>query len=78
MIQAGNVCTVPRNLGQRCREPGKIITGSFQGVLRIFFPHQRDYQLNDLMLEEELGEPILQVEAGRFLSSVPASYPTRT
>jgi len=62
-------CLCVANIDNDSNGLPKIITGSLQGVLRIFFPRQRDYQLNDLMLEEELGDPILQVEAGRFLST---------
>lgn len=50
------------------RKKDKIVTGSYSGVIRIFLPHKREYNMNDLMLEEELDEPILQVEAGRFLA----------
>ena len=45
----------------------KIITGSFQGFLRIFQPHKRDFSPEDLLLEQQLGAPVLQVAVGRFL-----------
>jgi Bardet-Biedl syndrome 9 protein len=44
----------------------KIITGSYHGVLRIYLPHGQGFNVNDLMYEKNLDEPILQVEAGRF------------
>jgi Bardet-Biedl syndrome 9 protein len=47
----------------------KIITGSYQGTLRILYPRQRDFKIEDLMLEEQLGAPILQVECGRFIQN---------
>jgi Bardet-Biedl syndrome 9 protein len=46
----------------------KIVVGTLQGILRIFLPRKNEYSINDLMLEEELEGPILQIEAGRFLS----------
>ena len=45
----------------------KIITGSFQGVLRIFYPRTKNYQIEDLMLEHVIGMPILQIEVGHFI-----------
>lgn len=44
----------------------KIITGSFQGFLRIYNPRQQGYKVDDLM-EFQLDEPILQIEAGKFV-----------
>ena len=44
----------------------KIVTGSLHGVLRIFHPRKRDYQVEDLMLEKQLDQPILQLSAGIF------------
>eukprot|EP00746_Dinoflagellata_sp_MGD_P022428 gnl/MRDRNA2_/MRDRNA2_152475_c0_seq1.p1 gnl/MRDRNA2_/MRDRNA2_152475_c0~~gnl/MRDRNA2_/MRDRNA2_152475_c0_seq1.p1 ORF type:complete len:868 (-),score=140.42 gnl/MRDRNA2_/MRDRNA2_152475_c0_seq1:11-2614(-) len=52
-------------------EPGganKIITGSFQGVLRMYCPKQREYKIEDLILEKNLEMPILQIVAGKFVS----------
>ncbi len=46
----------------------KIITGSFSGLLRIYYPRQASYRIEDLMIEQNLGMPILQVAAGRFVS----------
>lgn len=45
----------------------KIIVGSFQGMLRIYAPRQQEFHPEDLMLEIDLGLPILQIEAGMFL-----------
>mmetsp|Transcript_22638 Transcript_22638/g.70294 ORF Transcript_22638/g.70294 Transcript_22638/m.70294 type:complete len:843 (+) Transcript_22638:343-2871(+) len=44
----------------------KIVTGSFQGTLRIYLPRDRDFRVEDLLLEQKLSDPILQVEAGQF------------
>ena len=46
----------------------KIIVGSFHGVLRIYCPKPPHFKPDDLMLEVQLQQPILQVEAGRFVS----------
>jgi len=47
----------------------KVVTGSFQGMLRIYNPRERDFKIEDLMLEQNLEEPILQLEAGLFSSN---------
>eukprot|EP00959_Pyramimonas_sp_CCMP1952_P126219 2639646-Pyramimonas_sp.AAC.1 len=47
----------------------KVVTGSFQGMLRIYNPKERDFKVEDLMLEQNLTEPIIQVEAGHFTSN---------
>lgn len=44
----------------------KIVTGSYSGLLRIYYPRQNEYKIDDLMLEKNLEEPILQIAAGRF------------
>jgi len=45
----------------------KIITGSFQGILRIFYPRQAAFRIEDLMLEKRLDYPIIQLTMGRFI-----------
>ncbi|CAN0492758.1 unnamed protein product [Scytosiphon promiscuus] len=45
----------------------KIVTGSFQGVLRAHHPAKAGFHVEDLLLEEDLGAPILQVSIGRFI-----------
>lgn len=45
----------------------KIITGSFQGVLRVHHPVKAGFRIEDLLLEQDLGAPILQVSVGRFI-----------
>jgi len=47
----------------------KIITGSFSGMLRIYLPKERNYSVNDLLMETDLGLPVLQVEVGNFIST---------
>lgn len=48
----------------------KIVTGSFQGLIRIYFPRQPGFLVDDLMLEQNLEEPILQLAAGHFTKTV--------
>ncbi len=57
----------------------KIVVGSLSGYLRVYYPRQAEYKIEDLMLEQQLGEPILQVELVRvthlkFISLIPLSY----
>lgn len=60
----GNVDNSPRGRT-------KIVTGSFSGVLRIFQPGGSSYVPSDLLLEQQMPAPILQVAMGKFISGVP-------
>jgi len=44
----------------------KIVTGSLQGVLRVFSPRQGDYKVEHQLLEVQLEQPVLQLLAGHF------------
>jgi Bardet-Biedl syndrome 9 protein len=57
-----------RSTGTGNNTLNKIITGSFSGLLRIYYPRQPEYRIEDLMIEQNLGMPILQVSAGRFIA----------
>lgn len=46
----------------------KIVTASFSGMIRVYAPKERDYKVDDLVLEVDLKLPILQVEVGVFVS----------
>ncbi|XP_071822980.1 protein PTHB1-like isoform X3 [Apostichopus japonicus] len=49
----------------------KVIVGSYQGILRIYTPQSgkgSNLQAEDVLLEQQLPLPILQVEAGKFVS----------
>ena len=46
----------------------KIIVGSYHGILRIYCPKPPNFKPDDLMLEVQLQQPVLQVEAGKFVS----------
>lgn len=47
----------------------KIIVGSLEGIIRIYNPSKPQYRIEDLILEESLGHPILQLLVGRFIPS---------
>ena len=50
----------------------KIIIGSFEGKLRIFKPNRKknnQYHVEDLIVEKNMGYPILQVSVGTFSKS---------
>jgi Bardet-Biedl syndrome 9 protein len=48
----------------------KIVVGSFSGVLRIYNPKRNKYSPNDLLLEQQLDQPIIQVAIGKFVPYV--------
>lgn len=45
----------------------KVVTGSLQGMLRVHHPRQPYFGIEDLLLEQDLGSPILQVAVGSFI-----------
>jgi len=47
----------------------KILVGSFQGMLRMFFPSKAQYRVEDLVHEGPLQQPILQLALGKFIPS---------
>ncbi|KAL0216872.1 hypothetical protein RCL1_007355 [Eukaryota sp. TZLM3-RCL] len=49
----------------------KVVTGGLDGTIRIHYPQERDSSADDLLLEQNLGKPILQLALGRFVSSSP-------
>lgn len=57
---AGNVDNDPE-------EGNKLVTGSLQGMLRVHYPRQSSFRIEDLLLEQDLGTPILQLAIGRFI-----------
>ncbi|RLN65427.1 hypothetical protein BBJ28_00019046, partial [Nothophytophthora sp. Chile5] len=48
----------------------KIVTGSMNGVLRMYYPSQSEFRIEHLLLEENLRRPILQLELGYFIPYV--------
>ena len=47
----------------------KIVVGSLTGMLRIYSPTKPGYRIEDLVIEEDLGVPILQLLMGKFIPS---------
>lgn len=48
----------------------KIVLGTFSGMLRVYYPRgsvSAGYRVEDLMMEENLGLPILQLAVGKFV-----------
>ena len=57
------------NIDNAQNQEDKIIIGSFQGKLRIFKPNRKknnQFHVEDLIIEKNMGFPILQVRAGKF------------
>lgn len=60
-------CLCVANIDNEAGGSNKIITGSLQGMLRMYIVKQKDYKIEDLILEKDMEAPILQVVAGRFV-----------
>ncbi|KAF4138218.1 PTHB1 C-terminus [Phytophthora infestans] len=45
----------------------KIVTGSLNGVLRMYCPTQSEFRIEHLLLEENIRRPILQLALGYFI-----------
>jgi len=61
-LAIGNIDNEPSKIST-----DKIVTGSFSGILRIYYPKASESNAADLLIESNLGHPILQVELGRFV-----------
>ncbi|XP_046859172.1 protein PTHB1-like [Xenia sp. Carnegie-2017] len=61
-------CLCVANINNDVSSSDKIIVGSYHGMLRIFMPRSAEFKPEDLMLEIQMSQPILQVEAGRYVS----------
>jgi len=68
----GSLCIA--NIDNSASRLDKIIVGSLNGVLRIFVPKAGEFRPDNLMLEVQLSQPILQVEAGKFVSGTDAIH----
>lgn len=56
------------NIDNEPNGSNKIIIGGFSGLLRIYAPKQRDYRIEDLILEKKLDFPIISVHSGKFVN----------
>jgi len=61
-------CMALGNIDNDSSNQDKIVVGSFQGVLRIFNPKGRGFRPEELLLEQQLEAPVLQVLTGKFVS----------
>lgn len=68
-----NGCMILGNLDNAPNEATKIAVGSLQGVLRVYYPTRPTYRIEDLIYEEQLEGPILQLLVGKFIPSSPKS-----
>jgi Bardet-Biedl syndrome 9 protein len=55
------------NIDNASPPANKIIVGSLQGMLRMYNPTRPNFRVEDLVMEESLGKPILQLLVGRFI-----------
>jgi hypothetical protein len=63
-----SICIANIDNDERSTED-KIVVGSFEGKLRIYKPNRKKnnaYHVEDLIIEKNMGYPILQVAAGKF------------
>eukprot|EP00998_Keelungia_sp_KM082_P012888 NODE_92_length_2703_cov_43.368401_g88_i0.p1 GENE.NODE_92_length_2703_cov_43.368401_g88_i0~~NODE_92_length_2703_cov_43.368401_g88_i0.p1 ORF type:complete len:885 (+),score=212.26 NODE_92_length_2703_cov_43.368401_g88_i0:82-2655(+) len=60
-------CMVVGNVDNDGSGADKIVVGSFSGVLRVFHPRQKGFKADDMLFEQELDQPILQLEMGALL-----------
>ena len=45
----------------------KVAVGSFQGLVRVYTPESGSYSPDHLLIEHQTGQPVLQLETGRFI-----------
>ena len=62
-------CVAIGNADDAADGASKIVVGSHAGILRVFAPSRREYAVEHLLLEHDLGLPIIGVEVGAFSSS---------
>ncbi|CUI14745.1 Hypothetical protein, putative [Bodo saltans] len=71
---SGHTALVVANVDNEKSGAVKIVTGSFQGTLRVFDVKNKTFKPEDIVYERNFREPILAVAAGRFL---PPSSPSK-
>lgn len=62
-------CIAVGNFDNSSNGSDKIAVGSLKGILRVYNPSGGEYKLDDLLVEENLEKPILQLLCGRFIPS---------
>jgi len=61
-----NGCLCVANVDNSPSGHDKIVVGSFQGLVRIYLPHPPAFSPDHVILERDMGAPVLQVAVGRF------------
>lgn len=61
-------CMCVGNIDNDHSNDSKIVTGSHTGMLRIYSPKSKEYKVEDLVLEKDLGYPIIHLLSGRFIT----------
>lgn len=46
---------------------GMVVVGSFQGFIRVYEPHPPVFSPGHVVLEKQLGHPVIQLGAGQFV-----------
>lgn len=62
-------CLIVGNIDNSSPAADKIAVGSFQGMFRMYAPSKPQFKVEDLVLEENIGLPILQLLLGKFIPS---------
>ena len=63
-------CLAVGHIGEEVSGDKKIVTASLLGVLRVYVPTIKEYEVDDLILEVDLHLPVMQIEIGMFLPEV--------
>ena len=66
--ECGDGCLAVGNLDNAADGALKVAMGSFSGMLRLYYPREPTYRVEDLMVEHQCDAPVLQLAAGQFLS----------
>uniref|UniRef100_H2XR31 Protein PTHB1-like n=1 Tax=Ciona intestinalis TaxID=7719 RepID=H2XR31_CIOIN len=66
--ECGFGCLSVANIDNSTDGSDKVIVGSYHGVVHIYSPTPDLNHAHDVLLEVDLNLPILQIEAGRFIS----------
>ncbi|XP_078489458.1 protein PTHB1-like [Ciona intestinalis] len=66
--ECGFGCLSVANIDNSSDGSDKVIVGSYHGVVHIYSPTPDLNHAHDVLLEVDLNLPILQIEAGRFIS----------
>ena len=61
------------NLDNSSTDHAKIAVGSLRGMLRVYYPTKPSYRIEDLIFEEQMEAPVLQMLVGKFIPSSPRS-----